>query len=390
MKTNISILGSTGSIGLTTLKIVDKKKSLFNIDLLSANKNYNLICKQIKKYKPKIFIIKDTNTLNKIKKKFKRKKIFFQNNFKNLNLKKKSNITISSIPGIAGLSPTISMIKFSKKILIANKESIICGWKFINSIAKKNKVKIIPIDSEHYSIYKLLENHTLDEIDKIFITASGGPLLNYDYRKLKKIRPRQVLKHPKWKMGKKISTDSSNLMNKILELIEAQKIFKLPENKIDILIHPNSLVHAIIQFKNGLSKLLFHDTNMIIPISNAIFENKINIKEFYIPKTNFKNKEINLVFKKVNSKTFPIIKLKTEINKYPSTGIIINAVNEVMVDKFLKKKVSFLTINKSIFRIMRDRNYIKYAVKDPKSLNDILNIDLWARNKTFKMLSKTK
>ena len=282
------------------------------------------------------------------------------------------------------------MIKFSKKILIANKESIICGWKFINSIAKKNKVKIIPIDSEHYSIYKLLENHTLDEIDKIFITASGGPLLNYDYRKLKKIRPRQVLKHPKWKMGKKISTDSSNLMNKILELIEAQKIFKLPENKIDILIHPNSLVHAIIQFKNGLSKLLFHDTNMIIPISNAIFENKINIKEFYIPKTNFKNKEINLVFKKVNSKTFPIIKLKTEINKYPSTGIIINAVNEVMVDKFLKKKVSFLTINKSIFRIMRDRNYIKYAVKDPKSLNEILNIDLWARNKTFKMLSKTK
>ena len=390
MKTNISILGSTGSIGLTTLKIVDKKKSLFNIDLLSANKNYNLICKQIKKYKPKIFIIKDTNTLNKIKKKFKRKKIFFQNNFQNLNLKKKSNITISSIPGIAGLSPTISMIKFSKKILIANKESIICGWKFINSIAKKNKVKIIPIDSEHYSIYKLLENHSLDEIDKIFITASGGPLLNYDYRKLKKIRPRQVLKHPKWKMGKKISTDSSNLMNKILELIEAQKIFKLPENKIDILIHPNSLVHAIIQFKNGLSKLLFHDTNMIIPISNAIFENKINIKELYIPKTNFKNKEINLVFKKVNSKTFPIIKLKNEINKYPSTGIIINAVNEVMVDKFLKKKVSFLTINKSIFRIMRDRNYIKYAVKDPKSLNEILNIDLWARNKTFKMLSKIK
>ena len=390
MKTNISILGSTGSIGLTTLKIVDKKKSLFNIDLLSANKNYNLICKQIKKYKPKIFIIKDTNTLNKIKKKFKRKKIFFQNNFQNLNLKKKSNITISSIPGIAGLSPTISMIKFSKKILIANKESIICGWKFINSIAKKNKVKIIPIDSEHYSIYKLLENHSLDEIDKIFITASGGPLLNYDYRKLKKIRPRQVLKHPKWKMGKKISTDSSNLMNKILELIEAQKIFKLPENKIDILIHPNSLVHAIIQFKNGLSKLLFHDTNMIIPISNAIFENKINIKELYIPKTNFKNKEINLVFKKVNSKTFPIIKLKNKINKYPSTGIIINAVNEVMVDKFLKKKVSFLTINKSIFRIMRDRNYIKYAVKDPKSLNEILNIDLWARNKTFKMLSKIK
>ena len=215
-------------------------------------------------------------------------------------------------------------------------------------------------------------------------------MLNYDYRKLKKVSPKQVLKHPKWKMGKKISTDSSNLMNKILELIEAQKIFKLPGNKIDILIHPNSLVHAIIQFKNGLSKFLFHDTNMIIPISNAIFENKINIKELYIPKTDFKNKEINLVFKKVNSKTFPFIKLKNEINKYPSTGIIINAVNEVMVDKFLKKKVSFLTINKSIFGIMRDRNYVKYAVKDPKSLNEIFNIDLWERNTAIKMLKKNK
>ena len=388
MKKKISILGSTGSIGLTTLKIIEKKKSLFEINLLSANKNFKLISEQIKKHKPKIFVINDKNTLKRIQKKFKKRKILLTSNYKKLNLKVKSNITISSIPGIAGLLPTISMMKFSKKILIANKESIICGWHLINGLAKKNKIEIIPIDSEHYSIYKLLENHAINEIDKIYITASGGPLLNFKNRSLKKIKPKEVLKHPKWKMGKKISIDSSNLMNKILELIEAQKIFNLPENKIDILVHPNSLVHAIIQFKNGLTKLLFHDTNMLIPISNAIFENKINIKDFYKPKIKFQNKEIKLVFKKVNRKIFPLIKIKKQANKYPSSGIIVNAVNEVMVDKFLNKKVSFLSINKSIFAIMRDRNYLKYAVKKPKSLTEILSIDQWARETTIKILGK--
>ncbi len=173
MKKNISILGSTGSVGISSLKIIEKKKNLFKINLLSANSNFKLICNQIIKYNPKVFLISNYEVFKKVKNKFKKKKIKIFNQFES-NLKiKKSDITITAIPGIEGLFPTIEMIKKSKKLLIANKESIICGWKLIKKDAKKNNTKIIPLDSEHYSIMKLLENHDLNEIKKIFITASG-------------------------------------------------------------------------------------------------------------------------------------------------------------------------------------------------------------------------
>ena len=177
---------------------------------------------KLKKYKPKFFVITDQKIFNKTRKKFRNYKVKILNNFNNVNLKKKSDITISAIPGISGLLPTISMIKFSKKLLIANKEAIICGWKIIKKDSKKYKTNIIPIDSEHFSILKLLEHHSLDEIEKIYITASGGPFLKYNLKQIKDIKPEIAVKHPKWKMGKKISIDSATLMNKILEYIEAQ------------------------------------------------------------------------------------------------------------------------------------------------------------------------
>jgi 1-deoxy-D-xylulose-5-phosphate reductoisomerase len=389
MRKIISILGSTGSIGQTALKIVDKKKNYFKIYLLSANKNLRLISQQIEKYKPNIFVVHNPEIFQKVKRKYKSKKIIILNNFKKFHTKKKIDITVSSIPGIIGLYPTILMTKYSRKILIANKESIICGWSLINSTAKKNNTKVIPIDSEHFSILKLLESHSLNEIDKIFITASGGPFLNYNFKRLAKIKPKNALQHPKWKMGKKITIDSSTLMNKIFELIEAQKLFNLPKEKIDILIHPNSLIHAIVQFKNGLSKFLYHDTNMIVPIANAILEKNFSIDEFYKNRKKFdKEKKLNLIFEQVNSKTFPIIKLKNKINEYPSTGIIINAVNEVMVEMFLKRKVPFLAINKFIFAIFKDSNYKKYAIKVPNSLSRIMLIDEWAKKTTLKQLNK--
>ena len=357
--------------------------------LISANKNLRLISQQIEKYKPNIFVVHNPEIFQKVKRKYKSKKIIILNNFKKFHTKKKIDITVSSIPGIIGLYPTILMTKYSRKILIANKESIICGWSLINSTAKKNNTKVIPIDSEHFSILKLLESHSLNEIDKIFITASGGPFLNYNFKRLAKIKPKNALQHPKWKMGKKITIDSSTLMNKIFELIEAQKLFNLPKEKIDILIHPNSLIHAIVQFKNGLSKFLYHDTNMIVPIANAILEKNFSIDEFYKNRKKFdKEKKLNLIFEQVNSKTFPIIKLKNKINEYPSTGIIINAVNEVMVEMFLKRKVPFLAINKFIFAIFKDSNYKKYAIKVPNSLSRIMLIDEWAKKTTLKLINK--
>ena len=292
-KKKISILGSTGSIGLSTLKILDKKKSILKPYIFVAKKNYKEICFQIKIYKPEYFIITNKIVFNKIKKKFFRNKIKILNTFESLDIKKKSDITICAIPGIEGLKPTMFLVKLSKKILIANKESIICGWQLLKKEIKKYKTKLIPIDSEHYSIMQLLKNRKINEVNKIFLTASGGPFLNYNYKKLKDIIPSQALKHPKWNMGKKISIDSATLMNKILELIEAQRLFNLPNSKLEILIHPNSLVHAIIDFKNGLKIFIYHETSMIIPIANAIFDGNVDMNQIIKFKKKNSDNQIN-------------------------------------------------------------------------------------------------
>ena len=382
MKKRISILGSTGSIGITSLKIIDKRKSFFHINILSANKNYNLIKQQIKKYKPKIFIINDQKIFKKVHEKFKGKKIKILNSFKLKDLKIKNDITISAIPGLNGLEPTLTLMSMSKKVLLANKESIICGWNLLKKKAFKNKTQIVPVDSEHFSIFKLLKIYNIEEIEKIFLTASGGPFLNSKVNKLKYVKPKEALNHPKWKMGKKITIDSSTLMNKILELIEAQKLFNIPYSKLDIIIHPNSLVHAIVKLKNGLSHFIYHDTSMTIPLANAIFDNSFDIKNFF----NVKNKRKifeNLYFKKVNPKIFPIIKIKKRLPEYPATPIIINAANEILVDQFLQKNIPFLMISKTIMTILNNRNYKKYAIRNPKNINQIKKIDEWAKKYTL-------
>ena len=383
MKKTISILGSTGSIGLTTLKIIDKKKSQFKPYLFSANKNFNHICKQIKKYKPSFYLIKDRKVFEKVEKKFKSHKTKIISDLNLNQLKKKSDVTVLAIPGISGLEPSLLMIKKSKKVLIANKESIICGWNLIKKHSVKHKTKIIPVDSEHFSIFKLIKNSSLKEIEKVYLTASGGPFLGQKLSQLKKKKPKDALKHPKWKMGKKITIDSSTLMNKVLEYIEAQKLFDLGNKKLDILIHPESLVHAIIKFKNGLTKFIYHDTSMIIPIANGIFEHDLEINKL------LKNqKEIkNLTFEKPNKENFPIIEILNRVNEYPSTSIIVNASNEVLVDHFLRKKVPFLGIPLIIKKILRDRNYKKYAIRNPKDLEEINKINLWAKLKTLKKIN---
>ena len=381
MKRLISILGSTGSIGLTTLKIVDKKKNYFQPYFFAANKNYNLICKQIKKYKPHFFLIQNQKVFNKVKKKFKIGKTKIINSL-NVRTLRVSSITVTAIPGLAGLPLTLSMIKKSKKMLIANKESIICGWSLINKNSLKYKTEIIPVDSEHFSILKLIENTKLDQIEKVYLTASGGPFLDFKKKKLEKIKPEQALKHPKWDMGKKISIDSSTLINKVLEYIEAQKLFNLSNDKLEIIIHPESLVHAIIKFKNGLTKFIYHETSMIIPIANAIFNNDLSINKFL----NDKKKIRSLTFERPNQMNFPIIKILNRVNEFPSTSIIVNASNEVLVDHFLRKKVPFLGIPLIIQKILSDRNYKKYAIKVTKDLKHIYEISSWAKNKTIEKI----
>jgi len=298
MKKKLSILGCTGSIGDTTLKLLDKKNKEYSYYIFSGYRNYKKIKYLIKRYKPKFFVIFDDYTFQKVKKENLKNKVKILSSKDYHHFKfKKSDISILAIPGIAGLEPTLKSIRLSKKILIANKESIICGWNIINKLIKKYKVKTFPVDSEHFSIMNLIEQSNKNDIEKIYLTASGGPFLKYPLAKMKNIKTSEALNHPKWKMGKKISIDSATLMNKIFEVIEAHKLFSIDFKKIDILIHPQSLVHAIIKFKNGLYKFLYFETDMSIPIGNALFEKNFEVKEYlkskYNVKKNYSIKDLN-------------------------------------------------------------------------------------------------
>jgi 1-deoxy-D-xylulose-5-phosphate reductoisomerase len=391
MKKKIAILGSTGSIGSTSLNIFSKNKKKFSIILLSANSNYSSICNQIQKYRPKFFIINNFDVFKKVKKKYMNYKIKILNNFSEINLKKiKFDITISSIVGIAGLYPTIKFITHSKKLLLANKETIICGWHIIKKLSKKNNTKVIPIDSEHYSIDQLTKNSKDEDIEKIFLTASGGPFLNKSLKSFNSISAVDAAKHPKWKMGKKISIDSSNLMNKVLEVIEAYRIFPFNPKKFEIIIHPQSLIHAIVLFKNGQTKFLYHETDMRIPIANAIYENNFDLKNILYPKKDIIKRFEGLKFKKLDKKRFPIVTLLSKYSSNYSGPIILNASNEVLVSKFINGEISFKSIYIYLKAVLRHKDYKKYAIKRSPNLNEIYEIDSWARNKIFEIIKKKK
>ena len=271
--------------------------------LLSADENYKELLKQAKFFKVKNLIINNKNSYRKIKNNKISKKIKIFNNFDNFKkiFKKKIDYTMSSISGIEGLKPTIEIIKYTKNIAIANKEAIICGWDLIDKELKKNKTNFIPVDSEHFSIWYALKGIDKKIIDKIYLTASGGPFFNYPQKKFDKIKMTQAVKHPNWKMGKKISIDSATMMNKVFEIIEAKKIFDIPYKKLSIIIHPKSYVHAILKFKNGLTKIIVHDTNMKIPIFNSLYDSNriINSKKLDLKILN------NLEFSRYRFKTFP-------------------------------------------------------------------------------------
>ena len=248
---------------------------------------------------------------------------------------------MSSISGIQGLKPTIEIIKFTNKIAIANKEAIICGWDLIKKELKKNKTEFIPVDSEHFSIWYALREIKKDLIEKIYLTASGGPFLNRPLKKFKNINFKQAIRHPNWKMGKKISIDSATMINKVFEIIEAKKIFNIQYNKLSIIIHPKSYVHAIIKLKNGLTKIIVHDTSMKIPIFNSVYSSKKIIKTKNL---NFRVLN-NLDFRSIESKKFPLVRiLKILPDNTSLFETILVTVNDKLVELFLNNKVKFTDI----------------------------------------------
>ena len=380
MKKKIIILGSTGSIGTTLIDIIKKNQNKFIVELLTANKNSRLLIKQAKLLKVKNIIITDKKEFKKVVSKNKNKKLKIFNNFNYLNkiINSKVDYTMSSISGLSGLEPTLKLIKHTKTIAIANKESIICGWNLINNKLKKYKTNFIPVDSEHFSIWYALKNN-LDKVEKIYLTASGGPFNKMPIKKFKDINVKQALKHPNWKMGKKISIDSATMMNKVFEIIEAKNIFNISYKQLSILIHPKSYIHAIVKFNNGMTKIIAHETSMKIPILNSLDLNchgLIKTKKLDLMVLN------NLDFKNVNMKRFPIVNV---LNKVPNSSslfeTLIVSTNDELVELFLNKKIQFVDIYKKLSKLINLNEFQRYKKIKAKNFNSIIQLDKYVRLK---------
>ena len=389
MKKKIAILGSTGSIGKQTLKIIKKDKKNFDVVLLSTNKNTKLILEQAKEFNVKNIVIKNYESYLKLKKKIKYLKV--HKNFDNLEqfIKKKLDYTMCAITGLEGLKPTLKIVKHTKTIAIANKESIICGWCLINKQLQKHKTKFIPVDSEHFSIWSVIKDLNSSVVENIIITASGGPFFNNKNNSLK-ITPKQASSHPNWKMGAKISVDSSTLMNKVFEIIEAKKIFNIELKKFKILIHPKSYVHAIVKLKNGLIKIVAHDTDMKIPITNSLY---LNENKF------LKTKKINvkilndLKLTEVNKKQFPLIKLLRAVPKNNTLfETLLVSMNDELVSLFLNKKISYDQISKNLLSQINSKSFSKFKRKKLNNLAQIEKLNNFVRlkTKTLSVISSKK
>ena len=389
MKKKIAILGSTGSIGKQTLKIIKKDKKNFDVVLLSTNKNTKLILKQAKEFNVKNIVIKNYESYLKFQKKIKYLKV--HKNFDNLEqfIKKKLDYAMCAITGLEGLKPTLKIVKHTKTIAIANKESIICGWCLINKQLQKHKTKFIPVDSEHFSIWSVIKDLNSSVVENIIITASGGPFFNNKNNSLK-ITPKLASSHPNWKMGAKISVDSSTLMNKVFEIIEAKKIFNIELKKFKILIHPKSYVHAIVKLKNGLIKIVAHDTDMKIPITNSLY---LNENRF------IKTKKINvkilndLKLSEVNKKQFPLIKLLKAVPKNNTLfETLLVSMNDELVSLFLNKKISYDQISKILLSQINSKSFSKFKRKKLNNLAQIEKLNNFVRlkTKTLSVISSKK
>jgi 1-deoxy-D-xylulose-5-phosphate reductoisomerase len=381
MKKKIAILGSTGSIGKILVNLISKDRKNFNVKFLSAKKNYKNLLNQAKLLNVKNLIITDKKSYLLLLKLNKNKKINIYNNFNSVKkiITTKVDYCMCAISGLAGLQPTYSMIRYSKTLAIANKESIICGWNLIKKEIKKNKTKFIPVDSEHFSAWFGLNFINKNKISSIYLTASGGPLLNTPLKKFKNIKISQALKHPNWKMGKKISIDSATMMNKVFEVIEAKNIFEIPFNKIKILIHQNSYVHAIIKFNNGLIKIIAHDTNMKIPIFNTIYLNSNKITKNSKLNIDLLN---NLNFKKVNKLRFPLVKVLNKLNNKSSLfETVLVAANDELVNMYLNGKIKFTDIHKSLFKFLNRKEFKKFKDIQPNKIDEIIELSYYVRSK---------
>jgi len=379
-KINIAILGSTGSIGRSSIEVINKHPDLFNVELLSCYSSKKILINQIKKFLPKYVIIGNSRIYEFVKKINFKKKIIFFNSLDNFNkiFKGSFDKTILAISSINGLPYAFSFLNCSKEILLANKETIVCGGNFFLREAKRNNCIIKSIDSEHYCLSKIIEKIKFKQINKIYLTASGGPFLHKSKKQILKSLPSEAMRHPNWKMGKKISIDSATMVNKGLEVIEASILFKLNPSQIKIKIHEESKVHSAVLLKNNLVYLVAHDTSMKIPIENSLLDDYKNNQTI-----NFFEKKNKFIFSfdEINLKKFLALPLAFRaLTLGQRACIFYNVINDCLVNMYLERKIFFYEITSKLNKVMSNKKLKSYFKKKVNNLNDIYDTINYAKS----------
>ena len=367
MKKKVLILGSTGSIGCNTLKLLAEHKDKYKVVTLTANNNVKKLAKQAIEFQAENVVICNKDKYGELKELLSSTSVKVYAGDAELNnlASLKYDIAIVGITGIVALKPIMNTMGSSKILGLANKESIVCAGDFIINEAEEKGTKIMPLDSEHNAILQVFENDNRERIDKVVLTASGGPFLNRPLTKLKNVTPEEAIKHPNWKMGNKISVDCANMMNKGFEVIEACKLFKLNIEKVEAIIHPESLIHGMVHYSDGsiLAQMGYHD--MRTPISTVLdYPNRTHFNHFVLDLT----KISSLSFQTIDKKRFPLFYLAKEAYKAGQCAtIILNVANEVAVKAFLSKEIGFLDINKIIENTLQ-----KTKPVDITSIDDVI------------------
>lgn len=378
----ILVLGSTGSIGINTLEIARTFPDKIEIAGLSVNNNIELLEKQISKFHPGAVAVRDKKSALELKNRIGNRCEILIGDEGLLELTRRDNydILLSALVGFAGLAPTIEAIKLKKRIALANKETLVTAGEIINDLCKKYKAELIPVDSEHSAIFQCLIGEDKKNIKKIILTASGGPFLNKNKNELESVTIKDALSHPNWKMGNKITIDSATMMNKGLEVIEAFWLFNLTKEKIEVLVHPQSVIHSMVEFCDGSIKAQLSLPDMKLPILYAItFPERYY---FDIVKTDFK--KINqLTFFEPDFDKFECLKIAYEVIEEGGTApCILNAANEVAVEKFLSGKIKFTRISEIINDALNT-----IAIQHNADLRTIIECDSMTREYLNKKLS---
>jgi len=381
---NISVLGSTGSIGRSSLEVIDKFSHRFKVVGLTAGRNTQLLEKQVEKFRPKIVSLERKEEAENLRRKFRGKSIkvtFAQEGAEEVASFPENDIVISAITGIDGLRPTLAAVQEGKKVALANKESMVVAGPLIQDMILKFGAQLIPVDSEHSGVFQCLAKEEMENVKKVILTASGGPFFSKSSSEMNDITLEEALNHPRWKMGKKVTIDSATLMNKGLELIEARWLFGLEPRQLGILIHPQSIVHSLVEMSDGSVLAQLSPTDMKLPIQYALTyperENSL------LPSLDLSEIKA-LEFHEVNVEKFPIIKLaRMALEEGDSFPIALNAANEVVVLAFLEQRIKFMDISDVVTEIVEN-----HKKRKAQSLEDIFDVDRETRRVSLDLLKK--